>query len=77
MHRRQYFILGGYAAMQVAQGVCGCPIFADPVFSYCTYGKMLNVGIPTDQLTSSIKAIVHQVREHINQYPGNGLILCP
>ena len=54
MQRRYYFTLGAYAAMSVAQGGCGCPIFADAVFNYFTYGKMLNVHIPTDNLPITV-----------------------
>ena len=53
--------MGAYAAMLITQGGCGCPIFAESVLNYFAYGKMVNVCIPTEELPSSIKAMVDQV----------------
>ena len=53
--------MGAFAAMSVAQGGSGCPIFAETVFAYFHTGKTTNLNIPMEDLPLPIKSLVEQV----------------
>ena len=63
LQRKDYKAVGALAGMSVSQGGNGFPILADAVYDYMTSGKTTNCNIPVEDLPSSIRFLVEQVKQ--------------